>query len=57
MVIIKVVMDKYNSHKAWIIKKAKSGHYTLVQRIDGVDVGSSRMGLKRIRETLHWTTV
>ena len=55
--IIKVIQDKYNSSKVWLVKKAASGHYTLVQRVGGQDMGSSRMGIKRIRETLHWATV
>ena len=52
--IIKVVRDAHNPSKYWIVSKLTSGHYSLAQRVSGVDTGKSRMGIKRIKETLHW---
>ena len=52
--IIKVVKDIHNPNKFWIVSKLKSGHYSLAQRVSGADTGKSRMGLKRIKETLNW---
>lgn len=52
--LIKVVQDKHNEDKWWLVSKLPSGHYSLSQRVRGADTGKSRMGIKRIKETLHW---
>jgi hypothetical protein len=55
--MIKFIVDKYNANKTWAIKKSKCGHYTLEQFVCNQRVGSSRMGIKRIRKTLHWAGI
>jgi hypothetical protein len=58
MLITQIIQDQYNSAKVWLVTKSKSGHYGLIQKINGSVVGTSpRYGKARIQETLSWATI
>lgn len=57
MTTIAIIQDKYNDIKVWEVQKSNCGHYTLIQRVAGRVTAKARMGIKRIRETLHWVEI
>ena len=52
------ISDKWNPAKTWLVKRSKSGHYSINQSIDGLVMYSfyARFSVKFIAETLQTDT-